>query len=143
VVTNVGEPRGPRPYRPGDDRRHVHWPAFAHTGELMVREREGPAAAPLTLRVTLPDDIDQAERVAEKALGTILHLLDRGVPLLLETVEPSGSAKSPVEDRRSAGRRLAQAVGGTGGRQPSPAGAASGGRRDRPAPADVTIEATS
>ncbi len=130
VLADVGEPRGARPYRPGDDRRHVHWQAFAHTGELMVREREGPSAEPLTLRVALPDDIDQAERVAEKALGTIVHLLDRGAPLHLETVEPSGRVMGPVEDRRSAGRRLSRAV------------AAPGGRPDHPVSADVAIEVT-
>jgi uncharacterized protein (DUF58 family) len=130
VVADVGEPRGARPYRPGDDRRHVHWQASAHTGELMVREREGPSAMPLTLRVALPDDIDQAERVAEKALGTIVHLLDRGAPLVLETVEPSGPVQAPVEDRRSAGRRLSRAV------------AAPGGRQDRPVSAEVAIEVT-
>jgi uncharacterized protein (DUF58 family) len=110
VAANLGEPRGARPYRPGDDRRQVHWQAFAHTGELMVREREAPAADPVTLQVTLPPDPDEAERVAERALGTIAYLLDRGAPVLLATVERSGPIRGPVEDRRSAGRRLAQAV---------------------------------
>ncbi len=30
----IGEPRGVRPYRPGDHRRWVHWPATAHSGEF-------------------------------------------------------------------------------------------------------------
>ena len=50
----IGEPRGVRPYRPGDHRRWVHWPATAHSGELMVREMEGPTAEPVTLEVRLP-----------------------------------------------------------------------------------------
>jgi uncharacterized protein (DUF58 family) len=33
--------RGVRPYRPGDARRSVHWPATARQGSLMVRETEG------------------------------------------------------------------------------------------------------
>jgi uncharacterized protein (DUF58 family) len=110
VAANLGEPRGARPYRPGDDRRHVHWQAFAHTGELMVRELEAPAAEPVTLQVALPADRDEAERVAERALGTVVYLLDRGAPVVLETVEGSGPVRGAVEDRRAAGRRLARAV---------------------------------
>jgi uncharacterized protein (DUF58 family) len=110
VAADLGDPRGARPYRPGDDRRQVHWQAFAHTGELMVRERESPAAEPVSLQVTLPADPDEAERVAERALGTIAYLLDRGAPVLLGTIERSGPIRAPVEDRRSAGRRLAQAL---------------------------------
>ncbi len=110
VAAERGEPRGARLYRPGDDRRHVHWQAFAHTGELMVREQEAPAGEPVTLQVALPVDPDEAERVAERALGTVLYLLDRGAPVVLGTVEASGPVRGPVEDRRSAGRRLARAV---------------------------------
>ncbi len=117
VAADLGEPRGARPYRPGDDRRHVHWPAFAHTGELMVREREGPSAEPVSLRVSLPADADEAERVAEKALATAIQLLDRGAPVLLGTVERSGPILAPVGDRRAAGRRLARAVPRPGTRQ--------------------------
>lgn len=110
VAADLGEPRGARPYRPGDDRRHVHWQASAHTGELMVREREVPAAPPVTLKVLLPDDPDEAEHFAQRALGTVVYLLDRGAPVLLETVERSGPVRGSVADRRTAGRRLARAV---------------------------------
>ncbi len=110
VPADLGEPRGARPYRPGDDRRHVHWHAYAHTGELMVREREAPASEPVTLQVVLPVDPEEAERVAERALGTVLYLLDRGAPVVLGTVEVSGPVRGPVEDRRMAGQRLARAV---------------------------------
>jgi uncharacterized protein (DUF58 family) len=104
------ELRGTRQYRPGDSRRHIHWPATAHAGELMVRELEGPAAQPLTVSVTLPPDAEEAERVAERALGTTLQLMDRSAPVLLATTEPSGPVTSVVADRRAAGRRLARAV---------------------------------
>jgi hypothetical protein len=76
----------------------------------MVREREGPSADPVTLRVSLPDDANEAERVAERALATVIYLIERGAPVLLGTVERSGSILEPVEDRRAAGRRLAKAV---------------------------------
>jgi len=106
----VGEPRGVRPYRAGDQRRWVHWPASAHTGELMVREMEGPTADALTVAVHLPDDVEAAERVAERALATVVALLDRGSTVVLATAEVSGTKLDAVADRRIAGRRLARAV---------------------------------
>lgn len=110
VPTDVGQPRGARPYRSGDSRRRVHWRATAHTGELMVRELERPSADPITFTVVLPQDPHEAERVAERALGTIARLLERGAAVLLATVESSGPVIAAVADRRTAGRRLARAV---------------------------------
>jgi uncharacterized protein (DUF58 family) len=107
---DIGEPRGVRPYRPGDSRRWVHWPATAHSGELMVREMEGPTAEPVMVVVTLPPDDDAAEAVAEQALGTLVALFDRGTSVILTTTEASGHRTDSVADRRSAGRRLARAV---------------------------------
>jgi len=106
----IGEPRGVRPYRPGDHRRWVHWPATAHSGELMVREMEGPAAEPVTLEIRLPADRDAAERMAERAMATVVALVDRGASVLLVTTENGGPKKGAVGDRRAAGRRLARAV---------------------------------
>jgi uncharacterized protein (DUF58 family) len=108
--TDVGEPRGARPYRPGDSRRQVHWRATAHAGELMVRELEGPSSEPITVHVALPSDPDEAERVAEHALGTVVQALEQGAPVILTTVESSGPVVARVTDRRGAGRRLARAV---------------------------------
>ncbi len=109
-AVQIGEPRGVRPYRPGDHRRWVHWPATAHSGELMVREMEGPSAEPVTLEVHLPADPEGAERMAERAMATVVALIDRGASVLLATTEASGPKVGPVGDRRSAGRRLARAV---------------------------------
>jgi len=113
---DIGEPRGVRPYRPGDSRRWVHWPATAHSGELMVREMEGPTAEPVLVVVALPPDEDAAETVAERAFGTLVALFDRGTTVILTTVEVTGRRTDAVADRRSAGRRLARAValGGRG-----------------------------
>jgi uncharacterized protein (DUF58 family) len=114
--TDGGLPRGARPYTPGDSRRLVHWRATAHAGRLMVREVERPSAGPVTLTVELPSDPDEAERVVERALGTVVDLLATGAPVLLGTLERSGAVLAPVTDRRGAGRRLARAVapGGVG-----------------------------
>jgi uncharacterized protein (DUF58 family) len=111
VPAQTGEARGTRQYRSGDNRRQMHWPATAHAGELMVRELEGPAAEPVTVTVVLPPEPEHAERVAEQALGTVLRLLDRGSQVVLATTETSGPVNATVADRRTAGRRLARAVG--------------------------------
>jgi uncharacterized protein (DUF58 family) len=121
----VGDPRGARPYRAGDNRRHVHWRATAHTRELMVREVEGAAAEPTKVVVALPPEPDEAERVAERALGTIVALLDRGTPVVLATTEPPGPVEALVADRRGVGRRLARAVA-TAGSQTIPPGESTG-----------------
>jgi uncharacterized protein (DUF58 family) len=110
VQTDAGQPRGARPYQPGDSRRRVHWSATAHAGELMVRELERPSAEPVALTVVLPQDPDEADRVAARALGTILRYLERGSTVLLATLEASGPVTASVADRRGAGRRLARAV---------------------------------
>ncbi len=81
----------------------------------MVRELEQPSAAPVTITVDLPDDPEEAERIAEGALGTVTHLLEGGALVLLGTLEPSGRVLAPVADRRGAGRRLARAVARAGG----------------------------
>ena len=112
--THVGEPRGVRPYRAGDHRRSVHWPATAHTGDLMVRESEGPGAQTTTVEVHLPEGRDEAERAAERAFGTVVALLDRGSEVVLVTTEPSGPRRDRVFDRRAVGRRLARAVSDRG-----------------------------
>ncbi len=129
TAARVGEPRGVRPYRPGDLRRVVHWPATAHTGDLMVRETEGPAAASFSIEVHLPEDTGEAERMAERALASIVTLLDRGSAVVLTTTEPSGTRTGVVTDRRAAGRRLARAVGerhGAGGVTAQPPAAPGG-----------------
>jgi len=116
VPGDASEVRGVRPYRPGDSRRQVHWPATAHTGALMVRETEAPAARPAQVVAFLPADPDAAERAAARALGTVVSLQRAGVPVVLTTLEPAGVRVAPVTDRRAASRRLARAVPG----QPAP-----------------------
>jgi uncharacterized protein (DUF58 family) len=125
----MGELRSVRNYTHGDSPRSVHWPATAHAGTLMVRENEHEVGATVVVRSELPADPDDAERRAERVLGTVVDLLRHGVPVVLETVEAVGAGggatspvsrgqgrerravSSPVGDRTAAGRRLARAVG--------------------------------
>ena len=53
---------------------------------------------------------DAAERMAERAMATVVALVDRGAAVLLATTEDDGPRIGSVGDRRSAGRRLARAV---------------------------------
>jgi len=86
----------------------------------MVREMEGPAAEPVTLEIRLPADRDAAERMAERAMATVVALVDRGASVLLVTTENGGPKKGAVGDRRAAGRRLARAVAEPGARAVRP-----------------------
>jgi hypothetical protein len=64
----------------------------------------------VTVVVELPADADEAERIAERALGTVVQLLQDAPAVTLQTLERSGTVTRPVRDRRQAGRRLARAV---------------------------------
>lgn len=110
----VGETRAVRPYRPGDQRRFVHWPSTAHAARLMVREMEDPSAQPITLHVSLPHNEELAELLAERALATALHLLENGTELVLATDEGRGPVIGPVFEGREAGRRLGRATSASG-----------------------------
>ncbi len=100
------------PYQPGDARRSVHWPATAHSGALMVSDREDPKLAPVALAVELPDDEEAAERAAEHAFGTLVAIVDTGREVILSTREDNGPRTGRVSTRITAGRRLARSVPG-------------------------------
>jgi uncharacterized protein (DUF58 family) len=117
--SDAGFPRGARPYVAGDPRHRVHWHATAHAGSLMVKELERSSGGPVTVVVDLPADADAAERVAERALGTVVELLQDDAAVTLQTLEPSGTVTRPVRDRRQAGRRLARAVSSDQGARPT------------------------
>jgi uncharacterized protein (DUF58 family) len=110
VPAGMGEPRGIRPYQPGDSRRSVHWPASAHTGSLMVRETEQQTDDPLVVEVVLPTDPREAEAVTERIMATVSREVDRGRPVVLVTDEAGGRLRRVVRDRIDLGRRLARAV---------------------------------
>jgi uncharacterized protein (DUF58 family) len=122
VPAGVGEPRGVRPYRPGDSRRSVHWPATSHVGDLMVRERERQTDDPVVVELVLPVDPVAAETEAERVMAALTPLVVSGRPVLLGTREPDGRVIRAVRDRVDLGRRLARAVA-----SPVDAGPESGG----------------
>jgi uncharacterized protein (DUF58 family) len=110
VNSGIGEPRGIRPYAPGDNRRDVHWPATSHAGVLMVRESERPTDDPLFVELVLPHDAAAAEVEAERTMAGVADCLARHRPVVLATHEAGGRVVRPVGDRLELGRRLARAV---------------------------------
>ncbi len=110
VPSGAGEPRGVRPYQPGDLRGSVHWPATSHVGSLMVRERERQTDDPVVIDLVLPPDPAEAELLAERAMAVIGAHLGRGRRVLLGTTEPEGYRLEGVLDHIDLGRRLARAV---------------------------------
>ena len=80
VPSGAGEPRGVRPYQPGDTRRSVHWPATSHVGALMVREKERQTDDPIVVDLTLPADPVAAEAESERVMAALCQHLARGRP---------------------------------------------------------------
>lgn len=72
---------GVRDYRPGDQRRYIHWRTTARTGRLAVREHEEPARSPVVLVVAGLGDDDGAERLVSDAASIGLHALANGRPV--------------------------------------------------------------
>lgn len=118
------DPRGVRPYERGDRRALVHWPATAHAGALMVRETERLSGRLVAVSGLLPDDLDEADRQAERVMGTVAGLLATGARVELATTEPAGQTSSVVTTVEAAGRRLALALPH---RPPSPGPARAAG----------------
>lgn len=112
VPSAIGEPRGVRPYSPGDPRHAVHWPATAHAGTLMVRESERQTDEPIVVELILPPDPTVAESEAERMMAAVGDCLARRRPVILITSEPAGRVVRPVSDPVDLGRRLARAVPG-------------------------------
>ncbi len=124
IPSGAGEPHSVRPYRSGDTRRSIHWPATSHVGGLMVREKERQNDDPVVVDLDLPADPVAAEAESERVMAALAHHLAGGRPVVLGTVETDGHVMRVVRDRIDLGRRLARAV-------PSPV-AGSGGPASPP-----------
>ncbi|MCL5948281.1 MAG: DUF58 domain-containing protein [Actinobacteria bacterium] len=105
-----GYQRGVRQYVPGDLPRDVHWPASAHAGRLMAREREIQQGQPVLLDVRLSADVDEADLLAERLMGSVDWMIRSGRELVMITLEMEGRICRSVRDITSAGRRLARAL---------------------------------
>lgn len=94
-----------RDYRPGDERRHIHWKSTARTGQLTVRQFEETRRSHLVVAFGLHAgdyaDGDEFELAVSAAASIGLHAIRDGRELTMVTSPP------PVaHDRSSRGPRL-------------------------------------
>lgn len=87
--------RGVRPYVRGDARRSVHWPATAHHGTLMVKERDGLEQVAIRIVVHLPMPGLASEYAAARASWLVEQCLAFGWLVHLVTVEPAVPEPAP------------------------------------------------
>ena len=104
--------RGIREYAPGDQLRHVHWPATARRGAVMVKEFEQHERPRVEIHLDLHGSFDRAEDAAERAMGAVCAALAQGIDVTLCTAEANGPRRAVVTGRVDAGRRLAGAIAG-------------------------------
>ncbi|HEX7136046.1 MAG TPA: DUF58 domain-containing protein, partial [Iamia sp.] len=88
--------RGVRPYTRGDPRRSVHWPATAHRGTLMVKERDGIEQVALRVVLELTHPGPDAEMAAGRAAWLVDHGLARGWRVHLVTAETAPARPAPL-----------------------------------------------
>ena len=91
----AGEPRGLRPWQPGDSPRRIDWPtsvrSWAHGAGLVVREADPPGFHPRRCVVLFHSfgadgsliRPDRFERALSLAAGTLRHLHTLGIPVRL------------------------------------------------------------
>ncbi len=128
-----GMVRGVRPYSAGDPLRHVHWPATARWGDMMVKELEIPLESALVIIADLRGDPDRGEEAASIAAGLAGVALGAGYSVSLLTAEADGPRAGTVATPRGGpapgpGRRRCRPAGPTAGRGGRSGGSHTGGR---------------
>lgn len=88
--------RGVRPYRRGDPRRWVHWPATAHHGTLMVKELDGLEHVSLRVVVDLPAPGPASDAAVGRAGWLVDQAVGRGWHVHLVTTEAPTMAPVPL-----------------------------------------------
>lgn len=69
---DMTEYAGTRPYRTGDELRHIHWPTVARTGELFVREYTRSSAESVVVLLLRNGDLNREEDWGRPAAGEFL-----------------------------------------------------------------------
>ncbi|TWT31808.1 DUF58 domain-containing protein [Blastopirellula retiformator] len=73
-----GDIAGPRPHRPGESMRRVHWRHTARYGELIVCERESTSSRRLRIRLNLTEPGDAYELAISAAASLIAQAVESG-----------------------------------------------------------------
>jgi uncharacterized protein (DUF58 family) len=93
-----------RDYVPGDERRHVHWPTYARTNKLMVKQFEDTSqfrtVVLLDPRAASYARTQDFETAIEIAASLVESSLDRGAPTELRIGEAFISGRSAAEVTR-------------------------------------------
>ena len=104
----------PRPYRPGDGIKSIHWKLSTKLDELQVRKHisesdqtllvfADPADGKLLREMSEPMAAEVENRVVEEALAAICHAAEHGVKGRLAWSDPKGTLSTlPFTDRASA-----------------------------------------
>lgn len=104
IAVRGDEDQTVREYRDGDDRRRIHWPATARTGDLMVRHEDRPgrrrAVVLLDTRGSVfPGGINaRFEWALSAATSIALHLLSEGYAVSLVTSADTVGGLDPDSD---------------------------------------------
>lgn len=65
-----------RPYRPGDAMHHIHWKAFARTGELIVKELADEGSRGFVLRIQSSSILWEEESRFDRMCGVAVYLAE-------------------------------------------------------------------
>jgi len=87
---------GVRDYRPGDDLRHIHWPATARRGMLVVKEREVDLAPYFTLFV----DLERRHRAGTGRKSTHEYLIRTAASIVWSAIHAGGFVQLEGEGRQ-------------------------------------------
>ena len=104
-------PHGIRQWRPGDDRRHVHWRATARHGRLVVVEPEQTVSPRLALVVAGDAGHLPWEALVSRAAWTAVAAIRAGREVLLVAEDPWPPAPVLVPPPPPPGAPFAAAVG--------------------------------
>jgi len=78
-----GDIAGPRPYRPGESLRRVHWRHTARRGDLIVCERESSSSRRLRVRL----DLEKPNRDSQEASQSYEAAISIAASLIFQAIE--------------------------------------------------------
>lgn len=90
-----------RPFRPGDDRKQIHWKLSAKVGSLILREPMLPLRGKTLLTLILEGDPEELDRKLGIFLWLGRYLLERAHPFELRALTGQGTVRFSVDSEKS------------------------------------------